>query len=81
MKSSGWSSRATWVCSAGCALALAAPAAAGVDVSPQRIDPGDTARIVFWVPNDGKTPITGVAIVRADRSRVGCARTTRTCAW
>jgi uncharacterized protein YcnI len=45
-----------------CALALAAPAAASVDISPKRIDPGETARLVFWVTNDGTSPITGVAI-------------------
>ena len=47
---------------AGCALVLAAPAAASVDIAPKRIDPGETARLVFWVTNEGKVPITGVAI-------------------
>jgi uncharacterized protein YcnI len=61
MKCRRWSSLGISACSA---LALVVPAAtaAGVDVSPQRIDPGATARLVFWVPNDGKQPISSVAI-------------------
>ncbi len=60
MKCSAWSSLGIWGCSA--ALLVASPAAAGVEISPQRIDPGATARLVFWVANDAKTPITAVAI-------------------
>jgi uncharacterized protein YcnI len=41
---------------------LAAPAAAGVQVSPQRIDPGATSRLFFWVANEGTTAIDGVAV-------------------
>jgi uncharacterized protein YcnI len=59
MKCSGWSSLVISVCSA---LALAAPAAAGVDISPQRIDPGATTRLVFWVTNETAATITAVAI-------------------
>jgi uncharacterized protein YcnI len=59
MKCSAWSSLVISVCSA---LALAAPGAAGVDISPQRIDPGATARLVFWVTNETKQTVTAVAI-------------------
>jgi uncharacterized protein YcnI len=59
MKCRRWSSLGISVCSA---LALAAPAVAAVEVSPQRIDPGQTARLVFWLANDGDAPITSVAI-------------------
>jgi uncharacterized protein YcnI len=59
MKCSAWSSLGISVCST---LVLAAPAVAGVDISPRRIDPGTTTRLVVWVTNDTKTAITGVAI-------------------
>jgi uncharacterized protein YcnI len=55
----GWSSLAISVCSA---VVLAGTAAAGVQVSPTRIDPGSTARLFFWVANDGRHAIDGVAI-------------------
>lgn len=58
-----------------CALVAAPSAAAGVDISPRRIDPGETARIVFWVTNDGKVPITGVAIGVPADFRLGEAET------
>ena len=58
------------------ALVLAAPAgAAGVDVSPRRIDPGGTARIAFWVSNDGKVPIVAVAVGIPVDFRLGEAET------
>jgi uncharacterized protein YcnI len=60
MRCNGWLSRGIWACSA--ALLLAPVAAADVEISPQRIDPGETARLVFWVANDAKVPITAVAI-------------------
>ncbi len=59
MKCSAWSSLVISACSA---LALAGPAGAAVDVSPQRIDPSSTARLVFWVTNESKSAITAVAI-------------------
>jgi uncharacterized protein YcnI len=59
MKCSAWSSLVISACSA---AVLATPAAASVDVSPQRIDPGQTARLVFWVTNDSKSTIRAVAI-------------------
>jgi uncharacterized protein YcnI len=59
MRCSAWSSLAISVCSA---LVLAATAAGGVQISPTRIDPGATARLFFWVANDGTTAIDGVAI-------------------
>jgi uncharacterized protein YcnI len=59
MKCSAWSSLVISACSA---LALAAPAAAEVDISPQRIDPGSTSRLVFWVTNETKQTVTAVAI-------------------
>jgi uncharacterized protein YcnI len=59
MRCSAWSSLAISVYSA---LVLAGSAAAGVDVSPTRIDPGSTSRLFFWVANDGKTAIDGVAV-------------------
>lgn len=64
MKSSGWSSRSISVCSglAAAALVLAPAAAAHVVVSPERIDPGSDARVVFSVPNDEAKAITRVAI-------------------
>ncbi len=60
MRFSAWSSLVISACSA--ALLLAPVAGADVEVSPQRIDPGSTARLFFWVANDGKSPITTVAI-------------------
>jgi uncharacterized protein YcnI len=72
MRSRRWSSLGIWGCSGvGAALLLAAPAGAGVDVSPQRIDPGQTARLVFWVPNQGKSAITSVAIGMPSDFRLG----------
>jgi uncharacterized protein YcnI len=68
MKCSAWSSLVISVCSA---LALSAPAAAGVDVSPQRIDPGGTARLVFWVTNETKKTVNAVAIGVPDDFQIG----------
>ncbi|MGZ4389284.1 MAG: DUF1775 domain-containing protein [Gaiellaceae bacterium] len=64
MKSSAWSSRSISVCSglAVAALVLAPAASAHVVVSPERIDPGSDARIVFSVPNEESNAITRVAI-------------------
>jgi uncharacterized protein YcnI len=59
MRCSGWSSLAISVCSA---LVLAGAAAADVQVSPTRIDPGSTSRLFFWVANEGTTAIDGVAV-------------------
>jgi uncharacterized protein YcnI len=72
MKCSAWSSLVISVCSA---LALAAPAGAGVDISPQRIDPGTTARLVFWVTNETKQPVTAVAIGLPDDFQLAEAET------
>jgi uncharacterized protein YcnI len=91
MKCSGWSSLGISVCSgiAG-ALLLAVPAAAGVQVSPRRIDPGSTARLVFWVSNESKSPITAVAIGLPSDFQLGEAESkgswqtklrTRTATW
>jgi len=64
MRSSGWSSRATWGCSAvaGAALALAPAAAAEPSVTPARVVPGSAARLVFTVPNEQRVSIRRVAI-------------------
>lgn len=64
MKCSGWSSRSISVCSglAVAALVLAPAAAAHVVVTPERIDPGSDARLVFSVPDDESAAITRVAI-------------------
>ncbi|HET8607431.1 MAG TPA: hypothetical protein VFL66_10445 [Gaiellaceae bacterium] len=73
MKSSGWSSRGTWACSAVAltALALAPAAASGVVASPQRIDPGSLARILFSVPDAESVAITRVAIGLPPDFRLG----------
>jgi hypothetical protein len=87
MKCRRWSSLGISVCSA---LALAAPAVAAVEVSPQRIDPGQTARLFFWLANDGDVPITSVAIGIPTDFRLGeveskgswkTAIHTRTASW
>jgi uncharacterized protein YcnI len=87
MKCSAWSSLVISACSA---LVLTATATAGVDVSPQRIDPGATARLVFWVTNDSKSTIKAVAIgvpsdfQLAEAEAKGSWRTsthTRTATW
>jgi uncharacterized protein YcnI len=70
MRSRGWSSLVISGCSAA-ALALAPAAAADVEISPQRIDPGATARVFFWVANDAKSPITAVAIGIPSDFRLG----------
>jgi uncharacterized protein YcnI len=63
MRFSAWSSLVISACSAlALALFLVPAAAADVEVSPQRIDPGSTARLVFWVANNTKTAVNAVAI-------------------
>ena len=58
MRFSAWSSLVISACSAlALALFLVPAAAADVEVSPQRIDPGSTARLVFWVANNTKTAV------------------------
>jgi uncharacterized protein YcnI len=55
MRCSGWSSRATWVCSgvaATAALALAVPAGAHVSISPKTVAAGAEVDLVFGVPNE-----------------------------
>jgi hypothetical protein len=71
MKCSAWSSLVISACSA--ALLLAPAAAADVEISPQRIDPGEIARLVFWVANDSTVAITGVAIGIPGDFRLGDA--------
>jgi uncharacterized protein YcnI len=52
MRSSGWSSRAIWGCSAAIlALVLAAPAAAHLSIYPPSVQTGQLVDLVFSVPN------------------------------
>ena len=53
MRCSGWSSRVTWVCSAGAAaLVVAGPAPAHVSLWPKSVAVGADADLVFGVPNE-----------------------------
>ena len=54
MRSNGWSSRVIWACSAAAAfaLALAAPAAAHVSLTPKTVAPEADVDLVFGVPNE-----------------------------
>ncbi len=52
MRCSGWSLRAISACSAaGAALLLAAPASAGLSISPPSVETGQRVDLVFSVPN------------------------------
>jgi hypothetical protein len=64
MRSSGWSSRGIWGCSAAAlaALALVHSASAEPSVTPSRIAPGSSPRLVFTVPNEKNVAIRRVAI-------------------
>jgi hypothetical protein len=64
MRSSAWSSRAIWVCSAAiAALALPAAAAAHLSLDPPRVVRGQLVDLVFSIPNqDDPVPVNHVTL-------------------
>ncbi len=64
MRSSGWSSRAIWVCSASVvALALAGPASAHLSIDPATVETGQLVDLVFSIPNeDDPSPVDHVTL-------------------
>ncbi len=45
------------------ALATAPAALAHVDIEPFSIEPGQSARLTFYTPNEGKSPVTELEVV------------------
>jgi hypothetical protein len=67
MRCSGWSSLAISVCSA---LAIAAPVAAHVTVTPPFVPAGDTATLSLTGPNERSEPMTGFAVTVTGEFRI-----------